>query len=65
MCLAVGALRTGLSVEQAADQIYALTSIELFERLTEVCGWTMRDWQDWLPRILSETLLEPTRHAGR
>ncbi|GII33939.1 TetR/AcrR family transcriptional regulator [Planotetraspora mira] len=57
---AVGALRTGLSVERAADQIYALTSIELFERLTEFCGWTVRDCQDWLARTLSETLLGPT-----
>ncbi|GAA4585893.1 TetR/AcrR family transcriptional regulator [Planotetraspora phitsanulokensis] len=61
---AVGVLRTGLGVERAADQIYALTSIELFERLTEVCGWTMRDCQDWLAQILSETLLEPTDHEG-
>jgi AcrR family transcriptional regulator len=59
---AVGALRAGLSVERAADHIYALTSIELFERLTEVCCWTVRDCQDWLARILSETLLEPIDH---
>ncbi|GAA1281085.1 TetR family transcriptional regulator [Planotetraspora silvatica] len=62
---AVDALRTGLSVERAADQIYALTSIELFERLIEVCGWTVRDCQDWLARTLSETLLGPTGHGRR
>ncbi|MER5323733.1 TetR/AcrR family transcriptional regulator [Streptosporangium roseum] len=56
---AVGALRADLTAERAADHIYALTSIEVFERLTEVCGWSLRDCQDWLARTLSQTLLEP------
>ncbi|MEV0597524.1 TetR/AcrR family transcriptional regulator [Nonomuraea cavernae] len=55
---AVGALRADLSVERAADHIYALTSIELLERLVEVCGWNVRDCEDWLARTLSQTLLE-------
>ncbi|GAA0440939.1 hypothetical protein Acor_12080 [Acrocarpospora corrugata] len=56
---AIGVLRTGLAVERAADQIYALTSFELTERFTEVCGWSVQDCQNWLARILAETLLEP------
>lgn len=63
--VAIGALRTELSVERAADQIYALTSFELFERFTEVCGWSVPDCQDWLARILAELLLEPVDRGRR
>ncbi|MCW2938540.1 MAG: hypothetical protein JWN00_1525 [Actinomycetia bacterium] len=63
--VAIGALRTELSVERAADQIYALTSFELFERFTEVCGWSVPDCQDWLARILAELLLEPVDRECR
>jgi AcrR family transcriptional regulator len=62
---AIGALRTGLTVERAADQIYALTSFELFERFTEICGWSVGDFQDWLARILAEALLEPAKREWR
>ncbi|MEO3793039.1 helix-turn-helix domain-containing protein [Nonomuraea sp. B10E15] len=62
---AVGALRTGLSIERAADQIYVLTSIELFERFTEICGWSVRDCQDWLARTLAEILLDPAQRGHR
>jgi len=54
----LGALRAGLTAERAAEQIYALTSIEIFERLIDVCGWTVADYQDWLARLLVSALLE-------
>ncbi|WP_432043377.1 TetR/AcrR family transcriptional regulator [Streptomyces cadmiisoli] len=54
-----GFLREGLSVDRAAHQIYTLTSIELFERLTEVCGWSLDECRDWLARTLAAVLLEP------
>ena len=60
----VGALRSGLTVERAAGQIYALTSIEVFERLTETCGWTSKEYQDWLALLLVSALLEPTAASG-
>lgn len=56
---AVGALRPGLAADRAADQIYALTSVELFERLTEVCGWTPTEYAAWLAGVLADTLLPP------
>lgn len=55
----LGSLRQGLSVERAADQIYVLTSIELFERFVEVCGWSLADCRDWLARTLAAALLPP------
>lgn len=58
-----GFLRTGLSVDQAAHQIYVLTSIELFERLTDMCGWSLAECRDWLARTLADALLEPDVRA--
>lgn len=55
----IGALRAGLTAESAAQQIYALTGTEVFERLTTTCGWTSADYREWLARLLAATLLEP------
>jgi AcrR family transcriptional regulator len=54
----IGALRPGLSAERAAQQIYALTSFEVFERLVTVCGWSAGEYEDWLTRLLVSTLLD-------
>jgi AcrR family transcriptional regulator len=56
---ALGFLRDGLSAELAADEIYALTSTELFERLTGTCRWSVPGYQEWLVRTLAATLLRP------
>jgi AcrR family transcriptional regulator len=53
----VGALRDGLTADRAADQLYALTSIEVYERLTETCGWSDDDFEAWLTDVLVATLL--------
>jgi len=53
----LGALRPGLTAERAAEQIYALTSFEVFERLVDVCGWSTDDYQEWLTGLLVSTLL--------
>ncbi|WP_062352129.1 TetR/AcrR family transcriptional regulator [Herbidospora yilanensis] len=52
-----GVLREGLTVERAAAHIYALTSLEVFEHLTEIAGWTPGECRDWLARVLRDTLL--------
>lgn len=54
----IGALRTGLGVDRARDQIYVLTSFELFDRFTTVCGWSVRDFEEWLASTLCRVLLE-------
>lgn len=55
----IGALRGGLTVERAADQVYILTMPEIFDRLTEGCGWTPAEYESWLARTLVAALLEP------
>ncbi|MEV0825125.1 TetR/AcrR family transcriptional regulator [Nonomuraea rubra] len=52
------ALRPGLTPARAAEQIYVLTSTENFEKLTEVCGWTEAEYEEWLAGILAATLLQ-------
>jgi AcrR family transcriptional regulator len=61
----IGALRAGLTVQRAADQIYALTSFEVFERLLDVCGWSAHEYQDWLARTLADGLLKPAAAKSR
>lgn len=53
----VGALRPGLDTDRAADQLYALTSIEIYERLTGTCGWNPAEYANWLAQTLCAALL--------
>jgi AcrR family transcriptional regulator len=53
----VGALREDLTVDRAADQIFALTAIEVYQRLTEVCGWSGKEYRVWLAATLRSALL--------
>ena len=39
-------------------QIYVLTSTENFEKLTEVCGWSEGEYEEWLATMLAAALLE-------
>lgn len=57
----IGVLRADLTTDRAAAIIYALTSVEVFERLTDVCGWSVRDYEQWLARTLADSLLAATR----
>lgn len=57
----LGLLRDGLTVERAADQIYALTAMEVYDRLTVVCGWTPDEFRQWLAKMLVATLLDGDR----
>ncbi|MDX3111030.1 TetR/AcrR family transcriptional regulator [Nonomuraea angiospora] len=54
---ALGALRPDLPPARAAEQIYVLTSTENYEKLTEVCGWSEAEYEEWLASILAAALL--------
>ncbi len=43
-----GGLRPGLSLETAADTIWAMNSSELYVMLTVERGWTPRRYEEWL-----------------
>jgi AcrR family transcriptional regulator len=60
---ALDLLRPGLSAEQAAAEIYALTGPDMYDKLVVTCGWSAEDHQKWLARLLIATLLD-TDHTA-
>lgn len=53
----LGALRDDLSVEQAAETVWAISSGEVFHMLTVDLGWTKEQYAAWLSDSLSRLLL--------
>ena len=54
-----GALRTGLDAEQAAQQLWLLTSVEQFLLATDTLAWSADEYETWLGEILTRQLLKP------
>ena len=50
-------LRSGLTLEQAAQHFYALSSPELYELLTTQLHWTTQEHRQWLADIAVRELL--------
>ena len=51
-------LRVGLSIEQAADVIWATNSAEIYVMLTSERGWTDERYETWLADLWSRFLLD-------
>jgi hypothetical protein len=49
-------LRPGLSVSQARDILWALTSRDLYRMLVRERGWTPQEYEDWLIKMVLESL---------
>lgn len=52
-----GALRPGLSVEEGTDGLWALTSVQLYDMLVKIRGWSVERYERWLVDRLIELLL--------
>ncbi len=52
-----GALRAGLSVEDARDVCWTLCSLAVHDLLVIERGWTSDKYRDWLAQALQEALL--------
>ena len=52
-----GALRSGVTVEDAGQRYAALASPELFSLVTVEFGWSPRRYQEWVTRLLDADLL--------
>ncbi len=52
-----GALRAGLSAEEATATALALTSMEAYEELVERQGWSHDRYQHWLASALRQSRL--------
>lgn len=53
----LGALRPGLSVDQARDLVWTIDSPEVWHLLVERRGWTVDDWEAWVARALVNAVL--------
>src|ERR1700730_1537821 len=51
------ALRPGLSVQEAADIIFALVSLEVYGLLTAERGWTPTQLEPWITATLTDAIL--------
>jgi AcrR family transcriptional regulator len=54
-----GALRAGLDAEQARDIAFVISNVEAYLQYTDVCGWTMDQWQEQTAAVLAGALLSP------
>lgn len=54
-----GVLRPGLSFEEAADVLWALTSYDLYRMLVVEQRWEPKRYETWLAQLLIEHLLQP------
>jgi AcrR family transcriptional regulator len=52
-----GALPAGVTIDDAADTIYALANESVYLRLIDGCGWAPDRYAAWLTRVLKGALL--------
>lgn len=52
-----GALRPGMSRDEAADTLFALISLEVYTLLTVERGWTSSRWEAWAQQVVSASVL--------
>jgi hypothetical protein len=52
-----GSLRNGMSIETAADIVFALSSGEMFNVLAVDLGWSGEQYETWLAGALTSALL--------
>jgi AcrR family transcriptional regulator len=61
----LGALRAGLPVERARDELWLLIQPENYRLLVGERGWTLDQLQDWLARSATAALLGPPAEQPR
>jgi AcrR family transcriptional regulator len=54
-----GTLRQNLSLEEATDVLWSLTSYDLYRMLVMKQGWEVSRYESWLTTLLTEHLLQP------
>ena len=52
-----GELRASLTIEEAADLLYVITSLRMWEDLVLVRGWTAQLYQERVTRLLMDSLV--------
>jgi len=59
-----GVLRQDLHPEEATDELWALTSYDLYHRFVVERGWTSERYKEWLAGVLLQRLLEPSSFSA-
>ncbi len=54
-----GVLRQGLQPEEATDELWALSSYDLYRLLVVERGWASERYEAWLAHVLHQRLLDP------
>ncbi len=54
-----GALRPGLSFEEATDVLWALTNYDVYRMLVVERSWKPERYETWLAQLLIQQMLEP------
>src|SRR5690349_21784948 len=54
-----GALKPGLDVEQARDTAFVIGNVETYLQFSDICGWTLDEWQQRTATLLTAALLPP------
>ncbi|SRR6266542_1072376 len=57
-----GALKPGIDTDQARDIAFVIANVETYLQFSDVCGWTLDQWQERTGAILTAALLPPDRH---
>jgi AcrR family transcriptional regulator len=57
--LSQGVLRQGLQPEEATDELWALSSYDLYRLLVVERGWASERYEAWLAHVLLQRLLDP------
>lgn len=52
-----GCLARGIDSRRAADVLFAVASVRMYEALVVTCGWSVRQWKDWTRQALRDALL--------
>jgi AcrR family transcriptional regulator len=54
-----GVLHQGLQLEEATDELWALSSYDLYRMLVVERGWASERYEAWLANVLRQRLLDP------
>ncbi len=54
-----GALNPAFTEEQAGDIAFVIINVESYLQYTDVCGWTVDEWQERVTTVLIGALLAP------
>jgi AcrR family transcriptional regulator len=60
-----GALRPGLSVEEAGDVLWTMNSLAVYDLLVRQRGWTPERYRDWIASTNARALLADTPQPSR